>query len=134
MPEDRVRLTVPARSEYAIVVRMVATSFVAHMDLGFDKVDEIRLAAEEAFVYGVEVLRGEGEVSFQLGVTAGGLEMEATLRGGLPDAGGETDSVAEMAGIILQAICERCDLNAGSGDERRISLRIALDEEDAPRA
>ena len=54
---DRITLTVPSRSEYARTVRMTAAALASRMGMSFDDVEDVRMAAEEAFVYAADSLR-----------------------------------------------------------------------------
>jgi hypothetical protein len=43
--------TVPSRAEYAKAVRMTASALVSRMGATYDDLDDVRIAAEELFVY-----------------------------------------------------------------------------------
>ena len=47
---DRVLLSVPARGEYARTVRLAAASLATRAGMTFEGVEDVRMAAEEAFV------------------------------------------------------------------------------------
>ena len=68
MAVDRVTLSVPARSEYAKTVRMTASALVSRMGMNYDEVDDVRMAAEEAFVYAVDTLSEDATVTFEFGL------------------------------------------------------------------
>ena len=50
---DHVKLTVPARDEFARTVRMTAAALAGRMGMSLDDVDDVRIAVEEAFVFAV---------------------------------------------------------------------------------
>jgi serine/threonine-protein kinase RsbW len=50
MASDTVNLRVPAKGEYAKLVRMTAAALSSRMGMNYDQVDDVRMAAEEAFV------------------------------------------------------------------------------------
>ena len=64
MHEDQIRLRVPARSEYAKTVRLTAASLASRMGWSYDAVDDIRMAAEEAFIYAVDTVSDDDSVEF----------------------------------------------------------------------
>ena len=51
MISDSIRLCVPAEAAYARVVRMTASNLAVLADMDVDDVDDVRMAAEEGFVY-----------------------------------------------------------------------------------
>ena len=51
MQDSVVRLCVPAEARYARSVRMMASSLAVVSGMGIDDVEDVRMAAEEGFVY-----------------------------------------------------------------------------------
>ena len=80
MAQDRITLTVPARGEYARTVRMTAAALVSRMGMTYDEVDDVRMAAEEAFVYAVDTLPEDAEVTFTFTLDEDALEIERAAR------------------------------------------------------
>jgi len=106
MSKDRVTLTVPARGEYARTVRMTAAELAARVGMSYDEVDDVRMAAEEAFVYACDCAGDQTEVTFSFSVGDGALEAEVgplaaccTSEGGHSVSGG-------YAEFILQSVCD----------------------------
>lgn len=131
MPTDRITLSVPAKSDYAKTVRMTAAALVSRMGMTYDEVDDVRMAAEEAFVYAVDTLAEEAPVSFDFLLADEELTMEVCL-GAEPDVSDEeVERRTSYATFILQSVCDRYDLvsdeqghrilrlvkRAGSGDD-----------------
>ena len=69
MGKDRVTLTVPARGEYARTVRMTAAELAARIGMSYDEVDDVRMAAEEAFVYAVDHADDTSEIELRFDLT-----------------------------------------------------------------
>lgn len=122
MDQDRITLSVPARGEYARVVRMTAAALVARTAMSYDELDDVRMAAEEAFIYAVDTLPEEAEVEFVFLVSDDALDMEVTL-GGEPDVPDEeVERRSTYATFILESVCDSYDLQ--SDTEGRRSLRL----------
>lgn len=106
MGKDRVKLTVPARSEYARTVRMAAAELAARIGMSYDEVDDVRMAAEEAFVYATECAGGMEAVTFAFEIDGGELSIEV---GPLPACcmpqGGHA-ALESYAEFILQSVCD----------------------------
>lgn len=114
MGKDRVTLTVPAQGEYARTVRMTAAELAARIGMSYDEVDDVRMAAEEAFVYACECAGDEPSVTFTFALEQGELRIEV---GPLPpccapDSGrGASESYAEF---ILQSVCDEFAIEHGA--------------------
>ena len=121
MGQDRVTLTVPAKSEYAKTVRMTASALVSRMGMSYDEVEDVRMAADEAFIYAVETLSADDEVRFEftiadaeiiIDVAVGDAELE-------DDEDGETR--ASYATFILESVCDGVEF---ASDEQGPHLRL----------
>ena len=126
MSKDRVTLTVPARGEYARTVRMTAAELAARIGMSYDEVDDVRIGAEEAFVYACGCAGEDAEVTFAFLVEDGVLSAEV---GPLPAscAAGSGPSASEgYAEFILQSVCDEFEI-AHSEDSctLRLSRRVA---------
>lgn len=115
MSQDRITLTVPARGEYARTVRMTAAELAARLDMSYDEVDDVRMAAEEAFVYACECAGDQPEITFVFTVEEGSLTAEV---GPLPAccAPGTKHAASEsLAEFILQSVCDEFSITHESG-------------------
>lgn len=129
MPKDTITLTVPASAEFARTVRMTAAAIVARMPFTYDEVEDVRMAAEEAFIYAVDTLPEDADVTFEFTLSATGVEMNVTL-GGTPDVSDEeVERRATYASFILQSVCETCEL--ASDADGRMFLRLTKRAESA---
>jgi len=106
---ERVVLTVPARGEYARVVRLCAAELASRAGMNIDDVDDVKLAVEEAFVFAAEHMT-DGEMTFTFHAEPEGLDL---LVGPLPeecahDTGG--DAGERYARFILEAVCDEFEV------------------------
>lgn len=101
-----VRLFVPPQPRFARVVRLTAANLASLAGLTVDDVDDVRMAAEEAFVYACATApQGDLEVEFNLG--EGVVEMTFLLG---PAAVSEDASEPALvySALILDAMCDEC--------------------------
>lgn len=109
MPQDTVTLTLPVQTEYAPTIRMLASGLATLAGMAFDEVDEMRVAAGEAFVYAVETSDDDSEATFRFTVDPGQLEMDVILGAGHESA---DDPMSEIAVAILGEVVNSCDLTS----------------------
>lgn len=110
MYQDIVRLSVPARSEYAKTVRMTAASLVSRMGMTFDEVDDVRIAAEEAFVYAAESMSDDDVVAFEFGLDGDVLTITVALGSETQRTDEEVERRTSYATFILESVCDSFDL------------------------
>jgi len=120
MGTDHIVLTVPARGEYAKTVRVTVAELASRLGMSYDGVDDMRLAAEEAFVFACERAGEDGEVTFELEVAEDTLVLSV---GPLPDAcPSPGDEFSESyASFILHAVCDEFGIEHG---EHSCTLRL----------
>lgn len=107
MAQDRITLTVPARGEYAKTVRMTAAALVSRMGMTYDQVDDVRMAAEEAFIYAVESVGEDCDVRMEFLLSDDAIELSVCLGESVPAGDPDLDSRAAYATFILQSVCDR---------------------------
>jgi serine/threonine-protein kinase RsbW len=130
MHPDSIILTVPARSDYAKTVRMTAAQLASRLGMSFDQVDDVRIAAEEAFVYACERMAETEDVTFTFLVSDDALEVTV---GPLPECVSPeaTQAADNYAEFILRSVCDDFSLDRESGEcHLRLACRVA-DEGDA---
>ncbi len=100
-------LTVPPDPEYARVVRMTAANFAMLADLSVEDVDDVRMAAEEAFVCACATGVG-GRMGIEFRVSAGRLDMSFELGADVDGLGreGDQDPALAYARLLLEALCD----------------------------
>lgn len=122
MATDRITLSVPAKSEYAKTVRMTAAALVSRMGMSYDEVDDVRMAAEEAFVYAVDTMAEDAAVTFDFVLNDDELIIEVTL-GAEPDVSDEeVERRTSYATFILQSVCDRYELVSDEQSHRMLRL------------
>jgi serine/threonine-protein kinase RsbW len=131
MAPEQVTLTVPARGEYARTVRMTASELAVRLGMPYDRIEDVRMAADEAFVYACSRTPETGAVVFQfeladdeltmcVGPIASGRESEDPLE----------DAPGRYASFILEAVCDTFVVEPGDDGARlRIVKRASDDEE-----
>jgi serine/threonine-protein kinase RsbW len=105
---EHVKLTVPAREEFARTVRMTAAALAGRMGMSIDEVEDVRIAVEEAFVFALG-RTPEGEpLTFDFGVDGASLSLGV---GPLPSGkGGSGGPEARYARFILESVCDTFEL------------------------
>ena len=114
MPEQTVRLSVPAEAGFARTVRMMAANLAVVCDMSVDDVEDVRMAAEEGFVYCCATKPQSCDVSFQLG--QGEVRVDFALGDALVD---NADGTLDLAELLLSAVC---DEHGVSDDGRSLML------------
>jgi serine/threonine-protein kinase RsbW len=118
---DRVTLSVPSRSEFARTVRMTASELASRMGMSFDDVEDVRLAAEEAFVYAADTILEEDHVTVDFVIGDEEFELVVALGKESRLSDEEAERRASYATFILQSVCDRFEL---SSDDTGAHLRI----------
>ena len=121
MATDTVTLTVPARSEYAKTVRMTAAALVGHSGMNYDDVEDVRMAAEEAFVYAVDTLPDGADVTFEFAVDGDSIQITVPLGTETVEFDDEAERAASYAMFILESVCDEYEFTS---DERGARLRL----------
>lgn len=105
----RVVLGLPARGEFARTARLVAAEIAVRAGLCIDDVDDVRLAVEEAFVYGCS--QGPQTVNFEFDVADGSVGL---LMGPLPSCDADDEATGDAgeryARFILESICDEFEI------------------------
>ncbi len=131
MSSDRVTLTVPARSEFAKTVRMTAATLVSRMGMTFDEVDDVRMAAEEAFVYAVDSQPADGVVHFEFTISNEQIDIDVALGQANAETTEEVERNAAYATFILEAVCDSYQfVSDDSGAHLRLMKRAGTVDAD----
>lgn len=101
MEQNTIRLSLPAEPTYARSVRMLAANLATVCGMTIDDVEDVRMAAEEGFVYSCATLDGPCDITFVVGDGQVGVDF------GLgPVSGPEVDEVTQLAGLLIEALCD----------------------------
>jgi serine/threonine-protein kinase RsbW len=131
MASDRITLCVPARGEYAKTVRMTAAALVSRMGMTYDEVDDIRMAAEEAFVYAVDTLTDDAQVCFDFTLTDKEVVIVVPVGSQDPNSDEEAERRAAYATFILESVCDFYEFaNDDSGAHLRLIKRVGTGDGD----
>ena len=99
MDEKCVKLSIPAEPAFARTVRITAASLATCCDMCVDDVEDVRMIAEEGFVYSCATAPETVDVRFS--IAGGGMSMDFSL--GEKDA--DDDSI-ELVEVLLDAVCD----------------------------
>ena len=102
MDRGSVRLSVPAEVGFARVVRMTAACLATISELGVDDVEDVRMAAEEGFVYACATKPAACDVSFHLSDD----EVRMAFSLGDQDADDSPDTDVDLIELLLTAVCD----------------------------
>ncbi len=130
MAYDTIILTLPPRPEYALTVRMTASALVSRTGLSYDEVDDVRIAAEEAFIYAADHSPGVDAVSMEFRKTPDSFEIRVTLGDGERVADEDAERRAAYATFILQSVCDRFEM-ASDEDGTHLAVIKTLPSERA---
>lgn len=122
MSQDRITLSVPAKNEYAKAVRMTAAALSSRLGMNYDEVDDVRMAAEEAFVYAVDTMPEDAEITFTFLLDGETLELEVCLGGEMDVSDEEVEARTTYATFILQSVCDRYELVSDEHGQRSLKL------------
>lgn len=80
-PDPGVVVTVPARAEFAHVLRTVVASVGSRRDLSYDDLDDLRIAIDEACAYLLDLGATAGSITMRVVTTEEGIEATVTIDG-----------------------------------------------------
>ncbi|HSL56873.1 MAG TPA: hypothetical protein VK866_03440 [Acidimicrobiales bacterium] len=92
MTDDHIRLSLPARHEYARIARIAVAALALRLGFDYREVEDLRLAVDEALILLLGAERADGRVEVHYGTQPGLLEFRA-----IAHLGDGTGPVAEPA-------------------------------------
>jgi len=129
MAIEIVTLTVPNRSDFAKTVRITAAQLASRVGMSYDDVDDVRMAAEEAFVYASLRVAPEQAVPFTFGVGEGRLTITVGPLAASADEARDAGLGARYATFILESVCDEVEvLNEGEVCSLRLVKRTVSAE------
>lgn len=118
MSSDSVCLRVPAAASYARVVRMTASNLAVLCEMDVDDVEDVRMAAEEGFVFACATEPSACDVSFEL------TGEEVRMAFSLGDADAESNADLDLIELLLSAVCDDFGVSE-DGSELSIVKRVS---------
>jgi len=100
---------------------MTASALVSRTGLNYDEVDDVRIAAEEAFVYAVDHSDETTEITLEFDLSDESLSIRVSLDDASRVADEDGERRAAYATFILQSVCDRFEM---SSDERGPHLTL----------
>jgi len=126
MKEKTVSLSVPAQTDYARSVRMMAANLAVVSGLGIDDVEDVRMAAEEGFVYSCATSPARCDITFTLG--QGQVAMDFSLGDALDEQVEAAGFDIGLAELLLSAVCD--DFSITEEDTLHL-VKVSGDQGDA---
>lgn len=132
MSKDSITLTVPCRAEYAKTARMTASALVGRTGATYDDLDDVRIAAEEVFVYACDHLGSDAQVSILFELDDDGIDISIRLEGRTLASDEDAERRAAYATFILQSVSDHYELSSDlDGPYLKVSKRFAMELHDA---
>ena len=105
MTEKHVSLRVPAEASFARTVRMTASALAVAAGIeSVEDVEDVKMIAEEGFVYACATAPEAVEVRFSL--AAGEVAMDFSLGAAEP-----ADDAVDLVRVLLSAVCDEFSLS-----------------------
>jgi serine/threonine-protein kinase RsbW len=121
MAKDQITLIVPAKSEYARAVRMTAAALASRIGMTYEEVEDVRMAADEAFVYASDTLSADAEIRFLFILGEEDIEIDVGLGVEQPNSDEDSDRNVAYATFILESVCDTYEF---ASDENGAHLRL----------
>lgn len=117
-----IRLSLPASPQLARIVRMTAANVAALSHMSVDRIEDMRMAAEEAFICASSAdPDGELTVTFSVGEDGVSMDFELSVDSFPPFSEGDP---AAYADLLLGAVCDGYEK---SESPARLTLDIRAD-------
>lgn len=102
MGERTVTLSVPAEAAFARSVRMMAANLAVCCDMSVEDVEDVRMAAEEGFVYACATRPDVCDITFGLAPDA--ISMDFSLGPEIPEEA--VDQSLDLVELLLSAVSD----------------------------
>lgn len=126
MEQKTVTLTVPPEPSFARSVRMMASNLAVVCNMSVDDVEDVRMAAEEAFVFSCATHPKSCNIDFSLNDEA--LSMDFSLGEGEGETSGPDDEATEsldLAELLLSAVCDDYEVSS-DGTNLHVVKRLGV--------
>ena len=119
-----VELTLPARTSMMLVLRLTTAGVVARAGLTVDRMDDVKLAVEEACSCLIGETAGPERLRLRFEEQDGALRIQVRGEGGSPSPVGEAER--EVVRCILESLVDGVRLDVRDGAIAGAELRVAL--------
>ncbi|MBI4279368.1 MAG: ATP-binding protein [Armatimonadetes bacterium] len=126
---ERIQVTIPARPEYVVVVRLVVAGIAGRMPFSVDDIEDLKLAVGEACT--VAILAGAPQVEVGFDVAPDQLEVHIAYRQARGGRGGQE---RELATFLVRCLMDDVRFES-RGTQRmiRMTKRVPREQNGAPR-
>lgn len=126
---DLIELEVPLSGEYARLVRLTAAFVAEHCGLDIDRIDDVKMAAEEAFLLAAAIAKSPGVARMSMAVNEEGVRFVLSdfELGHDEQEAGAGARCWQYGLFVLSAIADEARL-VPHGDRADLIIRIGADE------
>ena len=121
---EPVELALPARKNMMLVLRLTTAGVVARAGLTVDRMDDVKLAVEEACSCLISEAGGPERLRLRFTESDGALRISIRGEGGSPAPVGEDER--EVVRCILESMVDGAELSTDGNTVTGVELRIAL--------
>ena len=121
---EPVELALPARRSMMLVLRLTTAGVVTRVGLTVDRMDDVKLAVEEACSCLINDASGPERLRLRFSETDGVLRIAVRGEGGNPAAIGEDER--EVVRCILESLVDGAELHVEGAAITGVELRVAL--------
>lgn len=103
--QQRIALSVPPEASFARTVRMMAANLAVCCEAAVDEVEDLRIAAEEGFIYSCSTKPKSCDIDFVL--SKGSIAIDFSLGPDDPAVrAGEEEQALDLVELLLEAVCD----------------------------
>jgi serine/threonine-protein kinase RsbW len=106
---DRVSVTLPPLHEFARTARVLAAELATRVGMDIDRVDDMKLAVEEAFIFASQHA-GEQEVTLTFELSPSRLSLVVGPLPSMCETETRPDSGRRYADFILSSVCDEFEI------------------------
>lgn len=123
----RIELTLPAEKDMMLLVRLTASGVLARSGVTLDRMDDLKMAVEEACGCIIAQIRRPGRIALRFLLREKELELLCECAGDCADVTPMEEAEREMTKCILESLADRVQLEpCEDGTVRAIRLTMAL--------
>ena len=119
-----VELALPARRSMMLVLRLTTAGVVSRAGLTVDRMDDVKLAVEEACSCLIQEAGGPDQLRLRFTESDGALHISVRGEGGSPASIGEDER--EVVRCILESLVDGASLHGDGNTVSGVDLRVAL--------